>query len=133
MKRVVMLAVLKICAIGIVGVMLVALIKTYKPEFTIEVIVCTSILLLFFVLESLRYGFTYIESFYSRLTYGHEYFPIILKVLAIAYATEFTAALCEDAGEKSIGTKVEMAGKIAIFFAAIPIFTSLIHLLDSLV
>ena len=70
---------------------------------------------------------------YSRLTYGQEYFPIILKVLAIAYATEFTAALCEDAGEKSIGTKVQLAGKIAIFFAAIPIFTSLMKLLDSLV
>lgn len=128
-----MLTILKICAIGIIGVMIVALIKNFKPELTVAAVVCTSIILLFYVLESLRYGFTYIESFYSRLTYGQEYFPIIIKVLAIAYATEFTAALCEDAGEKSIGSKVEMAGKIAVFFAAIPIFSSLIQLLDSLV
>lgn len=128
-----MLAILKICAIGIIGVMLVALIKNFKPELTVAAVVCTSLILLFYVLESLRYGFTYIENFYARLTYGQEYFPIILKVLAIAYATEFTAALCEDAGEKSIGSKVKMAGKIAIFFAAIPIFTSLIHLLDNLI
>lgn len=128
-----MLAILKICAIGIIGVMLVAVTKNFKPELTVGATVCTSVILLFYVLESLRYGFTYIENFYARLTYGQEYFPIILKVLAIAYATEFTAALCEDAGEKSIGSKVEMAGKIAIFFAAIPIFTSLIHLLDNLI
>ncbi len=128
-----MLIVLKICAVAVAGLILVALIRTYKPEFTVEAVLCTSIILLYYALDSLRYGFVYMENLYSRLTCGQEYFPIILKVLAIAYATEFTAALCEDAGEKSIGTKVELAGKIAIFFAAIPIFTSLMNLLDALV
>lgn len=127
-----MTAIIKICAIAVIGLIIVALIKNYKPEFTVEAVLCTSILLLYYILECLRYGFIYIEGFYAKLTYGHAYFPIILKVLAIAYVTEFIFALCEDAGEKSIGTKVEMAGKIAIFFAAIPIFNSLINLMESL-
>ena len=127
-----MLAIIKICAIAIIGVILVALIKSYKPEFAVETVLCVSILLLYYLLECLRYGFAYMESFYAKLTYGHEYFPIILKVLAIAYVTQFVFALCEDAGEKSIGTKVEMAGKIAIFFAAIPLFSSLINLMEIL-
>lgn len=128
-----MLIVLKICAAAAAGLILTALIRTYKPEFTVEAVLCTSLILLYYVVDSLRYGFVYMESLYGRLTFGQDYFPIILKVLAIAYATEFTAALCEDAGEKSIGTKVELAGKIAIFFAALPIFTSLMNLLDQLV
>ena len=128
-----MLMMLKICAIAVVGLVLIALIRSYKPEFTVEAVLCVSIILLYYALDSLRYGFVYMQNRSSRLTYGQEYCPIILKVLAIAYATEFTAALCEDAGEKSIGTKVQLAGKIAIFFAAIPIFTSLMKLLDSLV
>lgn len=125
--------VLKICAAGITGLIVVSLIKTYKPEFTVEAVLCTSIILLWFALDGLQYAFTYMENLYGKLTYGKEYFPVILKVLIIAYATEFTSALCEDAGEKSIGTKVELAGKIAIFFAAIPVFTSLLNLLDSLI
>lgn len=128
-----MLIVLKICAAAAAGLILTALIRTYKPEFTVEAVLCTSLILLYYVVDSLRYGFVYMENLYGRLTFGQDYFPIILKVLAIAYATEFTAALCEDAGEKSIGTKVELAGKIAIFFAALPIFTSLMNLLDQLV
>lgn len=128
-----MLIILKICAIGLTGVIIIALVRSYKPEFTVETVLCTSIIILYFVLDSLRYGFIYIQDIYSRLSYGKDYFPIILKVLAIAYVTEFTSSICEDAGEKSIGTKVELAGKIAIFFAAIPIFTSLMNLLDSLV
>lgn len=125
--------VLKICAAGITGLIVVSLIKSYKPEFTVEAVLCTSIILLWFALDGLQYAFTYMENLYGRLTFGKEYFPVILKVLIIAYATEFTSALCEDAGEKSIGTKVELAGKIAIFFAAIPVFTSLLNLLDILI
>ena len=125
--------VLKICAAGIIGLIVISLIKAYKPEFTVEAVLCTALILLWFALDGLQYAFTYMENLYGRLTYGKEYFPVILKVLIIAYATEFTSALCEDAGEKSIGTKVELAGKIAIFFAAIPVFTSLLNLLDSLI
>ena len=127
-----MVVILKICAVGITGLIIISIIKAYKPEFTVEAVLCTSIILLWFALEGLQQAFVYMESLYGRLTYGKEYFPVILKVLVIAYATEFTSALCEDAGEKSIGTKVELAGKIGIFFVAIPVFTSLLILLDSL-
>ena len=128
-----MVVILKICAVGITGLIIISIIKAYKPELTVEAVLCTSIILLWFALEGLQQAFVYMESLYGRLTYGKEYFPVILKVLVIAYATEFTSALCEDAGEKSIGTKVELAGKIGIFFVAIPVFTSLLNLLDSLV
>ena len=128
-----MVVILKICAVGITGLIIISIIKAYKPEFTVEAVLCTSIILLWFALEGLQQAFVYMESLYGRLTYGKEYFPVILKVLVIAYATEFTSALCEYAGEKSIGTKVELAGKIGIFFVAIPVFTSLLNLLDSLI
>lgn len=124
--------ILKICAIAMVGIILIALIKSYKPEFTVEIIICVSIIILWAAADSLIYAFTYMENLYGQLSYGKEYFPVIIKALAIAYLTEFTASLCEDAGQKSIGTKVELAGKIAIFFVAIPVFTSLLNLLTSL-
>ena len=128
-----MAVILKICVVGITGLIIISLIKAYKPEFTVEAVLCTSLILLWCALDGLELAFTYMENLYGRLTYGKEYFPVILKVLVIAYATEFTSALCEAAGEKSIGTKVELAGKICIFFVAIPVFTSLLNLLDSLI
>ena len=116
---------LKICAIGIAALIIISIVKTYKPEFTVEVTLCAGMILLYFIIDSLKYGFGFIANIYEDLSYGKEYFPIILKVLGIAYITEFAAAICQDAGEKSIASKVELAGKIAIFFAAIPVFTSL--------
>ena len=124
---------LKICAIGIATLIIISIVKTYKPEFTVEVTLCAGMILLYFIIDSLKYGFGFIADIYEDLSYGKEYFPIILKVLGIAYITEFAAAICQDAGEKSIASKVELAGKIAIFFAAIPVFTSLLDLLNSLI
>ena len=124
---------LKICAIGIAALIIISIVKTYKPEFTVEVTLCAGMILLYFIIDSLKYGFGFIADIYEDLSYGKEYFPIILKVLGIAYITEFAAAICQDAGERSIASKVELAGKIAIFFAAIPVFTSLLDLLNSLI
>lgn len=127
-----MIVLLKICAVGILAVIIISLVRTYKPELTVEVTLCAGIILLYYLLDSLRNGFDFIAEIYENLSYGREYFPIILKVLGIAYITEFTAALCNDAGEKSVAGKVELAGKIAIFFAAVPVFVSLLDLLNSL-
>ena len=125
--------ILKICAVGICAVVLITLIRIYKPEFTIEAVLCGCLILFFYIINSMKESFSYLEEIYQQLSYGKEYFPIILKALGIAYITEFTSAICSDAGEKAIASKIELAGKIAIFFVALPIFTSLLELLNSLV
>lgn len=124
--------ILKICAIAIAAVILIGLVRTYKPELVTETVIAASVLLLFYIVGSISYSFSYLAELYDELAYGKTYFPIILKALGIAYVTEFTSAICQDAGEKAIAGKVELAGKIAIFFVALPVFTSLLELLNGL-
>ena len=70
---------------------------------------------------------------YERLSYGKYYFPILLKILAVAYVSDFVAQICKDAGESSIGGKVELAGKVLIFYLAIPVMKSVLDMIESLV
>ena len=128
-----MISLYKIFAVAITAVIIISIVKVYKPEFVIEVTICASIILLYFIIEAIGYGIMYINDIYDNLTYGKSYFPVIIKVLAIAYVTEFAVALCKDSGEKTIASKVELAGKIAIFFTAIPVFDSLLQLLNTLI
>ncbi len=128
-----MITLFKIFSVAIIAIILISLIKVYKPEYVIEVTICASIILLFFIIQGLGQGITYINEIYNTLTYGKTYFPVIMKVLVIAYITEFAVALCHDAEEKAIASKVELAGKIAIFLAAIPVFNSLLSLLNNLI
>lgn len=128
-----MITLLKIFAIGIASVIIITLIKVYKPEYVIETTICASIVILYFIIDGLSYSFSFIKDIYDELSNGKGYFPIIIKVLAVAYITEFAVALCQDAGEKAIASKLELAGKIAIFICAIPVFQSLLSLLNNLI
>lgn len=125
--------ILKITALAICAVILIVLVKSYKPEFGMLTATACSLLMLYFLVDSLKYAFAYISNLYSGLEAGKTYFPIIIKVLAIAYITEFTSQLCKDAGESAIASKVELGGKIIIFCVAIPVFTSILNLVEQMI
>ena len=124
--------ILKISAIALAGVITAALLKSVNKEISLYVILATAVIILISVLNGISEVFSFIENIYDDITYGREFFPIIIKVLIIAYITDFTAQLCKDAGEAAIGSKVELAGKVIIFYTAIPILTAILELLDVL-
>ncbi len=51
----------------------------------------------------------------------------ILKIIGIAYIAEFGAQVTRDAGQDSIASKIELAGKVLIMVMAIPIITVMIE------
>lgn len=124
--------ILKISAIALAGVILAALLRSINKEISLYIILATSVIILISVLSRISEMFTFFESVYSKVTYGREFFPVIIKVLIIAYITDFTAQLCKDAGEGSIGSKVELAGKVIIFYTAMPILAAILEMIGTL-
>ena len=124
--------ILKIVALALTGVLLAALMKNINKEFAIYIVLATVIILFLSIIDRLADIFKFVEDIYDSITYGRTFFPIILKVLAVAYITDFTSQLCKDAGEGSIASKVELAGKVVIFYLAIPILTAIMELIGSL-
>lgn len=124
--------ILKIAAIALTGVILASLMKTVNKDISLYIILAAIIIILLEVFDKLTGIFAFLEGIYGSITYGREFFPVILKILAIAYITDFTAQLCKDAGENSIGSKVELAGKVIIFYAAMPILTAILDLIQTL-
>ncbi len=49
----------------------------------------------------------------------------MLKVTGIAYLAQFGMQLCIDAGQSSIASKIELAGKIMIMIISAPVLISL--------
>ena len=58
---------------------------------------------------------------------------LVLKVIGIAYLTQFGAQLCADAGEGTVAAKIELAGKILMMTAAAPVLIGLLELVMGLV
>ena len=62
------------------------------------------------------------------------YLAPVLKAIAVAYITSFGVQLSREAGEETIATTIELAGKVVILLVAVPliqaIFSTLLALLD---
>lgn len=124
--------IIQIVGIAISGVLLISIIKNFKPELAIYVVIATVLVIFLMALEQLTSVFQFLKTVYDEMTYGKEFFPIIIKVLVVAYLADFTAQLCNDAGESAIGSKVELAGKIIIFYLSLPILLSILTLINSI-
>lgn len=125
--------ILQIAGIAVSGMIMVSLVRVFKPELAIYIVIATVIVILILCVTQLTAVFQFLKSVYDEMSYGKEYFPIIIKVLVVAYLADFTAQLCNDAGEKSIGSKVELAGKIIIFYLSLPILVSILKLVNSMI
>lgn len=122
----------QISALALCGVITTSLIRQYKPEISIYIIIATVLIIFGFVLSRLTSVFDFLGSVYQNVSYGKAFFPILLKVLAVAYVADFVSQVCKDAGEEAIGGKVELAGKVIIFYIAIPVMMSVLETLTKL-
>ncbi len=125
--------ILQIVCIGIVAVALSSVIKAQKPELALQVSIITGILIFMLVAVKLSAVIDFIKTFSQKADIDSTYIAILLKIVGIAYISEFGAEVCKDAGESSIASKIELAGKVTIVVLAVPIITSLLDLVVKLI
>ncbi len=62
-----------------------------------------------------------------------EYIEIMLKGLAICYITQFSGDVCNDFGQTSLASKIELCGKIVLAILCIPLMVSIIDMVTKTV
>lgn len=122
--------IIKIIGIAITAVIIVIIIKQYKPEFAIYISIIASILILVLVLDKVSAIVTLLENLANKMTgTNQEFLEILIKITGIAFLTEFAVSICKDAGESAIGSKVDLGGKLIIVAMSIPIISSMLETL----
>lgn len=124
--------ILQIVCIGIVAVILASIIKVQRPEIALQVSIVTGILIFIIIFVKLTAVIDFIQTFSKRADIDGTYITILLKIVGIAYIAEFGAEVCKDAGESSVASKIELAGKVTIVILAVPIISSLLDLVVKL-
>ena len=119
----------KIIAIGLVGTIFAVLLKKENPQLAMLLAAVTGILIFGIICVPLGRLIGLAET----AGVGDGYFAVVLKVIGIAYLTQFGAQLCADAGEGTVAAKIELAGKILMMTAAAPVLIGLLELVMGLV
>lgn len=120
--------VIKIIAIALVAVVLIILLKQYKPEFALYISLLTGILILMLVMDKLTGIIQLIESISNKANINNQFIAILIKITGIAFLSEFAVSICKDAGETAISNKIEIGTKIIIISMSIPIISSLLEI-----
>lgn len=120
---------IKIIGIGLISLVIIIILKQYRPEYAIYVSIIAGVLILFLVMEKLSGIISLLKSISDKTYINKQFLGILLKITGIAIITEFAVSICADAGEKAIATKIEIGSKVIIIAISIPIISSLLELI----
>ena len=120
--------VIKIIGIGLLALIIIVILKQYKPEFAIYVSMIAGVLILVLSIQKLTGIINLLQSLANKTYINQSFLSILLKITGIAFITEFAVSICSDAGEKAIASKIEIGSKVIIIAMSIPIITSLLEL-----
>mgnify|MGYP006071370655 CR=1 FL=1 len=119
--------ILKIIGIGLISLIIIIIVRQYKPEFTLYVSLLAGALILIFILDKIDGIINLLTSLSNKTAINNEFLILLIKITGIAFLTEFAVSLCKDTGETAIANKVDMGGKVIIVSMSIPIISSLLE------
>lgn len=121
--------IIKIIGVGLTALVIIIIIKQYKPEFTIYVSLIAGVIILFMIMDKLSAIVNLLTSFTKKASINSEFLIILLKITGITILTEFAVSVCKDSGETAIANKIDLGGKIIIVSMSIPIISALLELI----
>ncbi|MFC0214199.1 stage III sporulation protein AD [Paenibacillus chartarius] len=119
--------IIQIVGVGLLATVLVLIIKEQKPMFAFLLATFTGIVIFLYLIGKISAVIQMLEDLALKSNINMIFLKTILKIIGIAYIAEFGAQVVRDAGQESIASKIELAGKILIIVMAIPIIKVIIE------
>lgn len=117
----------QIIGVGLIALIIIVIIKQYRPEFTIYVSLIAGAIILVLIMDKISAIISLLSSLSSKTAVNNQFLVLLIKITGIAFLTEFATSICKDAGETAIASKVDMGGKVIIISMSIPIIASLLE------
>ena len=119
--------VIKIIGIGLTALIIIIIVRQYKPEFTLYISLLAGAIILLFIMGKLEGIINLLTTLSNKTAINNEFLTLLIKITGIAFLTEFAVSICKDSGESAIANKVDVGGKIIIVSMSIPIISSLLE------
>ena len=124
--------IIKIIGIGLISLIIIIIIKQYKPEFAVYVSIIAGILIIYLIFNKLEGIINLLKTISNKSGINNDFLELLLKITGIAFLAEFAINLCKDSGEGAIASKIEMGTKVIIVSMSIPIISNLLEVITKL-
>ena len=120
--------IIKIIGIGLIALIVIIIIKQYRPEFAVYVSLIAGALILLLILDKMSGVINLLTNLANKTSINKDFIFLLIKITGIAFLTEFAVSICKDAGESAIATKIDMGVlSSSSSFAFVPIISSLLE------
>ncbi len=123
----------KIVGLGLAAAILAVFVKNWRAEIAIMISVAAAIIIFLAVAPYLKAVLETFEDISNQIGLDIKYITVVLKVIGIAYVTQFGAELCRDAGESAIAAKIEFGGKVIIMALSMPVMYQFLEVVDTII
>ena len=124
--------ILKVVAIGLVTCIASILIKPIRSDFSVFIAITGGIIIIFLIINYLTGIFASFQNLINYTGLHDGIYTFLIKIIAIGYLTEFTAGICSDTGNGSLGDKVILAGKIVVMVMSLPIVVNILEIITGI-
>ena len=121
--------IIKIVGIGLIAVVLIIIVKQYRPEFALYISLIAGVVILYMALDNLTSCINLLKQICEKSGVNSKFLGILIKMTGIAFLSEFAISICKDAGEGAIASKVEIGSKAIIISMSIPIIYNLLEVI----
>ncbi len=119
--------------IALLATFLATIVKEQKPNFAFLLIIFVGCSIFLLLVEQISNIIKMLLAIAQQAKVNMVYLEIILKIIGVAYVAEFASQITKDAGQGTLASKIELAGKIIILAMAIPILTVMIETILNLI
>ncbi len=123
----------KLVGVAIIGVIVISLLRTAKPEFAVFATIATGVVMVITLMSALRDVVLSFDELVRKSGVDDGVFTAVLKIIGIGYLTEYSSSVATDAGCASIAQKLQFGGKIVIFLMSMSIVSALVDAVSALV
>ncbi|MDR7865286.1 MAG: stage III sporulation protein AD [Sporomusaceae bacterium] len=125
--------IIQIVGLGFIVTLLILIIRSQRPEIAVQISITMATVIFLLVLAKIEVVLNLFRDLADKASVSQMYLNTILKIIGIAYITEFGAQVCRDAGEGAIAGKIEFAGKVLVMVLAIPIIALVLETIVRLI
>lgn len=119
--------IVKIVAFVFIALSIVVIIRHENDALAVQISTVVGILIFLFMITKITAILQLLQQLALKANIDYVYLNIIFKILGIAYLASFASEICKDAGEGTLASKVEFAGKILILALSIPILMAVLQ------
>lgn len=124
---------IKIAAVAVAGTVLSLVIKKNSPEMALMLTISLALIALYLAFDTIKGITDFIASLANTAQISPAVLTIVFKTIGISIITKLSADVCRDAGQSSVASGVELAGAFSALYISLPLFKTVMSMIESLV